>query len=291
MNVQAQTYSASQVPSALVALPWLRVMRIAGSEAADFLDGQLTIRVSTLLPGESAIGCWCDAKGRTLCTLWIHRDENPGMGFLLASHHTLHDFVSKRLQMFVLRAAVVLQPEPEYRMAVSNNSTNWSTCCWQELRCVRTTDTNEDEQTARLWAVHEIDSGFVWLDDRTSGVYLPQMLAMAKWQALDFAKGCFPGQEIIARAHYLGRVKRGLYQFQTPLQAADQITVGAPVLDKNADQIGEIIALAGCCDPQLDQKKVSNHGLAVLRSAGADDDEMLFCAGNDIKFTRINEPA
>ncbi len=291
MNVQAQTYSASAVPSALVALPWLRVMRIAGSEAAEFLDRQLTIRVSTLQAGERAIGCWCDAKGRALCTLWIQRSENASDSFLVACHESLHDLVCKRLRMFILRAAVELQPAPELGLAVSNNSSNWSACCWQELCCVPTTDAHVDAAVAEHWAVHEIDAGFVWLDKGTSGVYLPQMLAMSKWQALDFAKGCFPGQEIIARAHYLGRVKRGLYQFQTPLQAADQITVGDPVLDNNAEQIGDILALASGIDPPDNQGKAATHGLAVLKIAGADSHEMLFCAGNDVKFTRINESA
>ena len=291
MNVQAQTYSASPVPSALVALPWLRVMRIAGSEAAEFLDRQLTIRVSTLQAGERAIGCWCDAKGRSLCTLWIQRSENASDNFLVACHESLHDLVCKRLQMFILRAAVELQPAPELGLAVSNNSSNWSACCWQELCCVPTSDAHADVAVAEHWAVHEIDAGFVWLDARTSGVYLPQMLAMSKWQALDLAKGCFPGQEVIARAHYLGRVKRRLYQFQAPLQAADQLAVGDPVLDNNAEQIGDILALANCSDPQLDQEKAPCHGLAVLRIAGTDADEMLFCAGSEIKFTRINESA
>lgn len=291
MNVQAQNYSASPVASALVALPWLRVMRITGSEAAEFLDRQLTIRVSTLQAGERAIGCWCDAKGRSLCTLWIQRSENDSDSFLVACHESLHDLVCKRLQMFILRAAVKLQPAPELGLAVSNYSSNWSACCWQELCCMPTTDVHADVAVAEHWAVHEIDAGFVWLDDRTSGLYLPQMLAMSKWQALDFAKGCFPGQEIIARAHYLGRVKRGLYQFQAPLQTADQITVGDPVLDNNAEQIGDIIALASGIDPQHNQGKVATHGLAVLKIAGADDHGMLFCAGNDVKFTRINESA
>jgi hypothetical protein len=56
----------------------------------------------------------------------------------------------------------------------------------------------------------QIDQGLPWLDANTSGRFLPQMLALPEFGALSLRKGCFPGQEIVARTHYLGRSKRRL---------------------------------------------------------------------------------
>jgi folate-binding protein YgfZ len=274
----------------LVALPWLSLLRIGGPEAAAFLDRQLTINVSSLQPTDAAIGCWCDAKGRSLSTLWIKRDVNADEGFLLACHHSLRDQISKRLQLFILRAAVTVQPVNDLHMAVRTDQKQWPSICWRELRCVSSSNAAccENDDLAQQWARHEILAGFVWLDEHTTATYLPQMLAMSRWQALDFGKGCFPGQEIIARAHYLGRVKRGLYRFEAVGRPDNLECTDDTVRDQHGLQIGEVISEVSTPCANADQQNVLRCGLAVLQIATTFSDTVLCYAKSEVKFTPIN---
>ena len=59
-----------------------------------------------------------------------------------------------------------------------------------------------------VWKISELRRGITWLCPETSGQFLPQMLGYDQLGALNFKKGCYPGQEIVARTHYLGKVKR-----------------------------------------------------------------------------------
>jgi len=288
-SLPADSQLAHGLSSALTALPGPALLRVEGADAAAFLDRQLTINVSSLAAGDAAIGSWCDAKGRVLTTLWIQRAGTTVDAFLLACHHSLRDSVVKRLQMYVLRAAVKVTAVDQLCLAVPTDRTNWPRSCWQALRCVQRNDVGTHNDLAQHWAVHEIEAGFVWLDASTSGVYLPQMLAMSRWQALDFHKGCFPGQEVIARAHYLGRVKRGLYRFAyTP--AKDPVLPGeTAVTDDSGNRIGEVIVAARVPTGTGQDQRCC--GLAVLQIRDTFSDTVLCYAGDDVIFTPVNDSA
>ena len=70
-----------------------------------------------------------------------------------------------------------------------------------------------------------MQTGEAWITAATRDAFVPQMLAFDKIDGVSFNKGCYPGQEIIARAHYLGKVKRSLYRLhsETPLSAGEAI--------------------------------------------------------------------
>ena len=288
--------SATAANAACISLPWLQLLHCHGPDAAAFLDQQLTINVSPLTAGEAAIGCWCDARGRSLCTLWVQRSSVDEALFRLALHQSLLPLILPRMQLFILRSAVTLTVADEEQMAVCANSDDWtSMSCWQHLQCRSSAACASDPALARRWAAHEIDSGFIWLDQHSSGQYLPQMLAMSRWRALNFAKGCFPGQEVIARAHYLGRVKRRLYHFSSSNKAATQLQIGDPVLDHAQQPQGEIVNLVSVSSTVLaaDQNNEADkpelvHGLAMLQSKDNAAHRVLCCAGNDVNFTLID---
>lgn len=288
-SMPADSQPATGVASALTAVPGPALFRVDGADAAAFLDRQLTINVSSLAAGDAAIGSWCDAKGRVVCTLWIQRAGTTADGFLLACHHSLRDSVVKRLQMYVLRAAVKVAAVDHLCLAVTTDRTNWPSSCWQALRCVQRNDVGTQDDLAQHWAVHEIEAGFVWLDASTSGVYLPQMLAMSRWQALDFHKGCFPGQEVIARAHYLGRVKRGLFRFAYKPDAYPVLPGETAVTDTSGSRIGEVI-VAAMVPTDAAQDRLCC-GLAVLQIRNTFSDTVLCYAGDDVIFTPVNDSA
>lgn len=263
-----------------VHLPWLGILNISGADAACFLDQQLTVNASVLQPGAASIGCWCDAKGRSLCTLWIQRNDEDPTQFNLAMHASLLQTIASRLQMFVLRAAVQITVDEHCSMVADLATDQNHTPCWQALSRQPLDLSWTDISQAGRWARHEIESGFVWLDKQTSGQYLPQMLAMSRWQALDFGKGCFPGQEVIARAHYLGRVKRRLYRFQLPADTTTRPEVGDAIYASDASEQGQVVALV-CCDGHY-------FGLGVLQSGNNSPDRVLCYCGDDVKFTLVD---
>ncbi len=94
-----------------------------------------------------------------------------------------------------------------------------------------------DHKQIALWEQHEIRAGFPWVNAQTSGKCVAQMLNLHHTGAVHFKKGCYPGQEIIARAQYLGQVKRGLVVLKSfvPLYVADEI------LNEAGEEVGLII--------------------------------------------------
>ena len=77
-----------------------------------------------------------------------------------------------------------------------------------ELESAQPADAVDSEVAVNCWRLNELRSGVVWLNPETSNRFLPQMLGLEALDGLSFRKGCFPGQEVIARVHYLGKLKR-----------------------------------------------------------------------------------
>ena len=161
-------------------------IRIEGADAADFLHGQFTTDVTGLAPGNSGLSAWCDPKGRVIATFILVRREEA---YWLLLPGILKEAFIKRLKMFVLRADVVItEARPE-------DAPQWP--------YLRGTDGDFSETTF-------IRQGIPWIFPATSGRFLPQELNLDRLDALSYTKGCYPGQEIIARLRYRGQVKRGL---------------------------------------------------------------------------------
>ena len=164
-------------------------IKIDGADAAGFLHGQFTTDVTGLASGRAGLSAWCDPKGRVIATFILTRLEEA---FWLLLPQTLKDTFLKRLKMYVLRANVNIAdasteteniPElPAYISAMDG-------CDWQTTF---------------------IRQGIPWISPATSGRFLPQELNLDKLDAVSYTKGCYPGQEIIARLRYRGEVKRRL---------------------------------------------------------------------------------
>ena len=164
-------------------------IKIDGADAADFLHGQFTTDVTGLASGRAGLSAWCDPKGRVIATFILARLNGT---FWLLLPEILKDTFLKRLKMYVLRANVNIAdastetgniPElPAYIPAMDG-------CDWQATF---------------------IRQGIPWVSPATSGRFLPQELNLDQLDALSYTKGCYPGQEIIARLRYRGEVKRRL---------------------------------------------------------------------------------
>jgi folate-binding protein YgfZ len=106
-------------------------------------------------------------------------------------------------------------------------------------RCLRIAANSAapESSTAQEWAVYDLRHGLPRLSAAQREQWTPQQLSLDRLQAYSVKKGCYPGQEIVARTHFLGKVKRGLALFE----ADTAVVPGAPVSDGSRD-IGEIVS-------------------------------------------------
>ncbi len=173
-------------------IDFLAPLRIDGADAAGFLHGQFTTDVTGLTPGNSGLSAWCDPKGRVIATFILARLEQA---FWLLLPQALKETFAKRLKMYVLRADV--------------NIVDASAETLPELPVYIPAMNGGD------WETTFIRQGIPWIFPATSGRFLPQELNLDHLDALSYTKGCYPGQEIIARLRYRGQVKRSLFHATT----------------------------------------------------------------------------
>lgn len=213
------------------------VLAVRGADARSFLHAQLTADVANLAAGRAALAGWCSAKGRLLASfLVVPRDD----GFLLQLARNLAAPVAKRLGMFVLRAKAKVSdesdlwvqygyrgPEAAPKLAAAGlpapgapfehaQSDAVSLICTGDARWLLLAPAQADP-AARVglaatdhgfWQLDEIRAGRPLIEAATQDLFVPQMVNYEALGGVDFRKGCYPGQEVVARAQYRGQVKR-----------------------------------------------------------------------------------
>ncbi len=213
------------------------LIRAAGADAAKFLHSQLTQDIEHLDATQARPAGYCSAKGRLLATFVVWRPAPAEV--LLACSAELLPATLKRLAMFVLRAQCKLSDAsaelPLWGLAGSAASV-------QPWRCERTAsgDTliglpgSDGVPRALLASAHapalpaldsaawswlEVGSGVPRLVSATVEQFVPQMVNLELVGGVNFQKGCYPGQEVVARSQYRGTLKRRAFVFGSP-QAA-----------------------------------------------------------------------
>ena len=223
------------------------VIRAQGADAASFLQGQLTQDVQQLDQHTARLAGYCTPKGRLLASLWVWR---PGPDdILLACSADLLPSTLKRLSMFVMRAKCRLS-DASGDLALYGLS-GPAASAWlgasapaapggcmpvaggQALRLaeaegmaryllVLPTDAaapNLPALAAQAWQWLEVSSGIARIVAATTEQFVPQMVNFELVGGVNFQKGCYPGQEIVARSQYRGSVKRRAFVFASAAAA------------------------------------------------------------------------
>ncbi|MEO8716595.1 MAG: folate-binding protein [Burkholderiales bacterium] len=236
------SYSAAE-------LQRLGLLSCKGDEARAFLHAQLTSDVAALADGESRIAGWCTAKGRLLATFVVFM---RGDDFLLQVPRELAPAVAKRLSMFILRTKAKLVdassewaqfgvwgdgaaerlssrglsvPQGSMRVAQADSGSvvqvasqrYWAVVPVAQRERVAAIANVTDEGA---WALEEIRAGRPQVTLATQDLFVPQMVNLERLGAVDFKKGCYPGQEIVARTQYRGVLKRRMARARVAAQAA-----------------------------------------------------------------------
>ncbi len=208
------------------------VIRAAGADAATFLQAQLTQDVRALEPDRAALAGWCSAKGRLLASFVVWRPA-PDI-FLLACSADLLPAVLKRLSMFVLRAKCTLSDAsaevPLWGLAGGAAPPPWRRdgpriglpAAQGVARALLAGEAPPAATAldAQAWAWLEVCSGVPRITAATVEQFVPQMVNLELVGGVDFKKGCYPGQEVVARSQYRGTLKRRAFLFESPVPAA-----------------------------------------------------------------------
>ncbi|WP_342128778.1 CAF17-like 4Fe-4S cluster assembly/insertion protein YgfZ [Hydrogenophaga sp. OTU3427] len=226
------TFDASTVSGA-ARLPQLGVIRVVGEDAASFLHGQLTQDFALLGLSQARLAAFCSAKGRMLASFVGFKRSHTEV-WLVCAQDLLAPTL-KRLSMFVLRAKAKLS-DASAELAVYGlvgDGAGWPATAWSkqddgEASVVRLMPA---EGRARalwvapveaaapalpaldpaLWQWLAVRSGVADLSAPVVEAFVPQMLNYESVDGVNFKKGCYPGQEVVARSQFRGTLKRRAY--------------------------------------------------------------------------------
>lgn len=182
----------------------LGVLSVTGDDAASFLQGQTTCDIYDVVENKSQLGAFCNSKGKVVAVFLITKTQN---GFLLILPKSLLTTVQDLLLRYKLRAKVEFHEIENLPLTKFLKITNVKT---------------------------------PWILPQTSEQFIPQMLKLDQFGAVSFTKGCYTGQEIVTRTHYLGEVKRQLHLALCE-PAVQNVEPNLAIFNENNDEVGAVL--------------------------------------------------
>ena len=259
-------------------LDYLTVLRVSGDDAVEWLQGQLTTDLTDVGASTSRIAAWCSPKGRVLAIFRVLAD--PDGGYRLVCERWFTAALLARLRMFILRSDVRIDDAGDSLGVAGVAGTSalpgrFET--WAETAEVDDATTIGEVTVTRVpghhrrfmvtgphdriasiltpqpagvvsqagpdaWRLADICAGVARVSEAMSDAFLPQMLNLDRFGGVSFEKGCYVGQEIVARAQHLGRVKRRAWVGRTSIAAEGDAIVDAAA--DGAPKVGDIVAEA-----------------------------------------------
>ena len=230
-------------------LSTLGVIHATGVDALSFLHGQFTNDLNNVSPEHSQLSSYCNHKGRMLSIFRVYKNDDNYSAIL--PRDVLEQTMNK-LNMFKLRASVELtnQSDDHVIFGIAGPDTEsvlndldfklpkqtHDSLHNNEITIIRLQSTNirvlvianpdtaisifkqmADKfsfATSDVWDLHDIHSGIPQITASISEAFIPQMTNLDLIDGVSFSKGCYPGQEVVARTHYLGKPNRRMYRIQ-----------------------------------------------------------------------------
>ena len=182
----------------------ISTINVTGKDALEFLQGQLTNDLARLDSEPEILAAWCTPKGRVI---WFGTVAKTDGGYALSAISDMAETIVKRLTMFRFRSKV-------------------------EFKVV-----NEGQTVDPAFLV---ENGFPYIGAEQAEEFTPHMLNLDLLDAVSFDKGCYTGQEIVARTHYKGATRRRTLRFASasPVEVGDKVMAGER-------SIGEVLNVAG----------------------------------------------
>ncbi len=236
-------------------LPEHDVLSITGRDAVTFAQAQFMNDVAALADGHWQWNGWLTPKGRVIALFALLRFDAETLWLLLPD--VAASELAPQLQRYVFRSKVALSVRDDLHasggFAMPANATNATFAILDGVieldmggeggpRTLRigTTQADDDADALARWSAADLEHGLPRLPASQADKWTPQQLSLERLRAFSVKKGCYPGQEIVARTHFLGQVKRGIALFESDAPAS----VGTDVRDGERS-IGNIVSAAG----------------------------------------------
>lgn len=187
---------------------------LEGSDAATFAHAQFSSKVDSLAIGHWQFSAWLDAKGRVRALFHLARLDSERYLLLLRGGEA--SAMAEALHRFVFRSKLKLSTQPGRTLttgaaqpmhAVSHNNDFTSLGCGTHSLDIVTNREPDD-----AWRLLQMREGWPWLPSTVRDALLPAALSLQRMHAVAVDKGCYPGQEIVARLHFRGGHKRHLHR-------------------------------------------------------------------------------
>lgn len=248
-------------------------MVFSGEDAATFLQGQLTTDVNALDEKHASLSACCNQKGRIVANFLIWRWHEDFYCFMPQS---IIPILETHLQKYAVFSKVTMHTDKTCHAGLTPhiNAT---------LNTLFDMSQDDHSSTIRLpgedtlylvfsqekliddagidWETWLVNTGLVFIRPDTSGLFTPQMIQWEKFNGVSFTKGCYLGQEIIARTQHLGKLKRHLHRAQ--VNTHDPIKIGSEITNTEEKIMGVIVAKV--CDNER------CHVLAVIEDRALKD--------------------
>ncbi|MEH6565190.1 MAG: folate-binding protein [Halopseudomonas sp.] len=284
-------------------LSWLQhegVIAVEGPDAERFLQGQLTCDVARLEANSSTLGARCNPKGRMQSSFRLQRSEN---GFLLSMARELIAPQLADLGKYAAFFKATLSDESDHwlRLGLWGEAVEQAlaaarlqmpaepgqTHCEPGIRVVRLADgaceiwldsDNALQRTDQLlqhagadtlnhWLLRQIRAGVGQVTGPTLELFIPQMLNLQQLGGVSFKKGCYTGQEIVARMQYLGKLKRRMYRLLLAGDAAPE--PATPIVDRDSGKVVGEVVIAATGHKQVEMLAVLQKDAAQLATLSA----------------------
>ena len=255
------------------------LISVHGEDAAGFLQAQLSNDINAVNETHSQLNGYCNPKGRLLATMRVFRRADS---YYLCLPAVLVEPIMKRLQMYVLRAKVTLEDASDTFVHVGVSGSDVEQELGRVISSLpeNVNDVTQTDETVKIrvpgihpsfevftttdhartlwnalnvrgapvgkeaWTLLDILAGIPIILPETSEAFVPQMVNLQLIDAVSFKKGCYPGQEIVARMQYLGKLKRRMYGAR--VDADERPAPGSEIFTGQADSqpVGKVVLAA-----------------------------------------------
>jgi folate-binding protein YgfZ len=262
------------VKNRFVVLDQVSLIEVQGEDHIEFLQGQLTQDIKLLTQGQAKFAGFCNPKGRLLAFMLAYGYHNA---IHIQIDKSIEESILKRLKMYVLRSRVTIQslsnqftqigfigsealtkinidpPQNFLEITASHDviimriskdteryqliGKNLAVDALIKLALSEYTPMSIDE-----WNNISILDGIPEVFPSTQEAFIPQSLNMDLIDGVNFKKGCYTGQEIVARTHYLGKVKRRMYRVS--VESEDNLIAGDLIFNEKKEEVGQLVRSA-----------------------------------------------
>jgi len=243
-------------------------LRVSGDDASKFLQGQLSNDINLIDDNNYQISSYSTNQGKVISINRIFKDNNS---YIILLNKDITEYFVEKISIYILMSKVDLKIEKDYKVfgLIGENAKKLSHdnniiddkkyLKKDDLWIINTTNKDiysniiickkDSEDFFRELNVNELDfnvfkfidiiSCFLRINKLNKERYIPQVLNLDENNGINFKKGCYTGQEIIARTHYLGKVKKKIFIIK---HTSSKIDINDKIYDENDESAGEVIS-------------------------------------------------